>query len=545
MKKIAISLLALMLGAVLAVPAMAGPGSVEVTVPGDISFRMGAQVRIIPTSEIDRDFGLSDDLTPGQERRAAQALIPMAVGADSPKCHLTEGAGAVKDDYVRNENRLFFNFAKGKDWDVYMALEMDTLWDASGVDTTDFAWGRQSQQFGIERLNASFNLPALSSRLRGGWDARGVDIGYGGFLYADDDPGLGLVGAAQGWKWELWWIHKQENEAGYFGDLTDSAVEPDARAILAQINPIGAPDQGDDEDRDFYYLKLGHDFDGTYLEAFQMYHRNSAGGRAIDHHITGLQGKGTYGIVKPTAEVAMAYGDYEVGTYDADISSWAAFADVAFDLSEAVGIKKFEPHLGFYYLQGDDDPVNDDGTLDDDLEGWAPVVGISRFTPRFGSEQAICHDGNPLFGQIEYSMFPAYYGLVRGSGINGGNAYDNPGFTMYGGGLKAAWDNWSYKGNVMAMFFSEEEAVEAYYTALGLSGVDIDDYMGIEWNNELAYKLYDAVTLKLGVTFLFPGDGGEDITQALDAYAREVDFAQGNSSDDISQRYAAEIVWFF
>jgi hypothetical protein len=69
--------------------------------------------------------------------------------------------------------------------------------------------------------------------------------------------------------------------------------------------------------------------------------------------------------------------------------------------------------------------------------------------------------------------------------------------------------------------------------------------MGIEWNNELAYKLYDKVTLKLGVTFLFPGSGAEDITKALDAYAREVDFAQGNSSDDVSQRYAAEIVWFF
>ena len=46
MKKIAISLLALTLGVLLAVPAVAGPGTVEVTVPGDISLRMGASVRI-------------------------------------------------------------------------------------------------------------------------------------------------------------------------------------------------------------------------------------------------------------------------------------------------------------------------------------------------------------------------------------------------------------------------------------------------------------------------------------------------------------------
>jgi hypothetical protein len=423
-----------------------------------------------------------------------------------------------------------------------MMLEMDSLWDRGVVDRTDFAWGRQSQQFGIERLNASFNLPALSSRLRGGWDARGVDIGFGGFTYADDDPGLGLVGGAQGWKWEAWWIKKDENEAGYAGDV----LGPDGpHATVAQINPVGPPVQNADEDRDFYYAKLGYDFDGTYVEAFHMYHRNSIAGRSIDHHVTALQGKGTYGIVMPMAEVALAYGDYDAGAYEGDISSWGAFADVALDLHEAVGIKKFEPHIGGYYLQGDDKSVNDDGTPDEDLEGWAPVVGISRFTPRFGSEQAIVHDGNALFGQIEYSMFPAYYGSIRGAGINGGNAFDNPGFVMIGGGLNAAWDNWSYKGNVMAMWFNEENPVEAFYTRLGLSDVKIDDYMGTEWNNELAYKLYDAVTLKLGVTFLFPGDAAEDITQALDAHAREVDFAQGESSDEISQRYAAEIVWFF
>lgn len=541
MKKIAISLLALTLGVLLAVPAMAGPGSVEVTVPGDISLRMGAQVRIIPTSEVDRDFGVSDDLSAAQEKKAAIGLVGLGARGDSTRVHLTEGAGAVKDNYVRNENRLFFNFAKAQDWDVYMMLEMDSLWDPSMGDRTDFTWGRQTQQFGIERLNASFNLPALSSRLRGGWDARGVDIGFGGVTYADDDPGLGLVGGAQGWKWEAWWIKKQENEAGYGGDI-GGAFE-----VESKVNPLGPPVQEKDEDRDLYYAKLGYDFDGTYVEAFQMFHQNHTSLKKINHHVTGLQAKGTYGIVMPMAEVALAYGDYKAGAVDADISSWAAFADVAFDLHEAVGIKKFEPHIGYYYLQGDDDPT------DDDFEGFAPVTGISRFTPRFGTEQSISHDGNLLLGQIEYSMFPAYYGTnrARGAGINAGNAYDNPGFQMIGGGLKTAWDNWSYKGNLMAMWFAEEKAVEAFYEELGISGVKIDNYMGLEWNNELAYKLYDQVTLKLGVTFLFPGNGAEDITQAVDAYARApedaetINFADGKSYDDISQRYAAEIVWFF
>jgi hypothetical protein len=531
MKKIVISLLALTLGVLLSVPAMAGPGSVEVTVPGDITLKMGAQVRFVPTSEIDRDFGLSDGLTDTQEAAAAGGLLHQGVFADSTRCHLTEGAGAVKDDYIRTEDRLFFNFAHDQDWDVYMMLETDTLLTSASADRTDFVKGHQSQQFGIERLNASFNLPWISSRFRGGWDARGVDIGYGGFVYADDDPGFGLVGGADGWKWEAWYIKKKETEAGYGTGSTNS---------------VGTPDQHNTRDRTLYYAKLGHDFDSTCLEAFGMYHYNRVGGNKVDHYVTGVQGKGTYGILMPMFEAAYAFGDYESATttiQDADIKSWGVFGDIAFNLSERVGIKKFEPHVGAYYLQGDSDPT------DDDLEGWTEVTGISRFTPRFGNEQSISHDGNALLGQIEYSMFPAYYGTTnyKGGGITGTADFDNPGFKMLGAGLDAAWDKWGYTTNVMAMWFEAGEAVEAYYESptIGLTNVKIDDFMGIEWMNEVSYKLYDSVTLKAGASFLFPGDGAEDITQALNAFSRGVAFDQGESSDDVSMRFAAEFLWFF
>jgi hypothetical protein len=533
MKKIAISLLALTLGVVLAVPAMAGPGTVEVTVPGDISLRMGAQVRFVPTAEIDKDFGLSDGLNSAQEKRAAGALGPgMGLFGDSTRSHLTETAGAVKDSYVRTEDRLFFNFAKGKDWDVYMMLEIDEVFSRKSADRTDFFSGKQSQQFGIERLNASFNIPFLSSRLRGGWDARGVDIGYGGLVYGDDDPGIGLVGGANGFKWEAWWIKKDEKESAYADDLG---------------NAIGKTDPGKDADRAFYYAKLGHDFDSTYLEGFYIFNRNHLTGKEVDHHVMGLQGKGTYGIVMPTFEFAYATGDWESGTEDLDIDSWAAYGDVAFDLHEMVDIKKFEVHVGGYYVQGDDDP------RDDDLEGFAPVVGISRFTPRFGSDGAgIVYDGNPLLGQILYSSFPAYYGRRSGAGIDGGGNFDNPGLVMVGGGLKAGWDKCTYITNVMAMWYDDSAPIEYDYgVILGVENTKIDDNMGIEWNNEFRYKLYDSVTLKGAASFLFPGSGVEDITQALDAYARapedaeEIHFADGKSSDDVQMRFAAEIVWFF
>jgi hypothetical protein len=514
--------------------AVAGPGNVQVTTVGDIDIRLGAQVRFVPTSESNRDFGLSDNLSSAEETRAAAGMrsLGLDVFSDSTRSHLTETAGAVKDSYVRTEDRLFFNFSHGDDWDVYMALETDMPINRKGADRTDFVKGHQSQQFGIERLEASFNIPFLSSRLRAGWDARGVDIGFAGFVYADDDPGIGLVGGADNWKWALWWIKKDEKEAVY------ADLDPNT-------NAIGATDPGKDQDRDFYYGKLGYGFDKTFVEGFYMFNRNRLGGAEIDHHIVGVQAKGTYGIFMPMAEFAYAFGDWEKsGSEDKDIESWAFFGDVAMDLRKIVGIDKFEFHLGGYYVQGDDD------VDDDDLEGFAPVVGISRFTPRFGSDSAsIVHDGNPIYGQTLYSMFPAYYGRHSGAGINGGGNFDNPGLIMVGGGLKTAYGKWAFITNIMAMWFDDTEAIEFDYgdpnRGLGVAGTDIDEFMGVEWNNEVRYKPYKSVTLKGAAAFLFPGEGGEDITQALDAYAKGVDFDQGDSSDDVSMRFATEIIWFF
>ncbi len=535
MKKIAVCLGGLAAGIFVAGAAHAGPGSVEIQTIGDIKIKMGAQIRIVPTGEIDRDFGLSDGLG-ANESKAASAMRALGVGTDSTRVHLNEAGGAIKDDHIRGENRLFFNFSHGQDWDVYMALESDTVLDRKSADRTDFSMGRQSQQFGIERLLATFNISAISSRLEAGWDARGVDIGYGGLVYGDDDPGIGIVGKANGFTWEARYLKKDEDEAGYYTDIVNNAP----------LNPIGSPTQDKDSDRTFWYGKAGYDFSGTYLEAFYMLDRNTLNTMEAERNFTGLQGKGTYGIVKPLAEVVYSFGDYKKDDADMDIDSWAAFADVAFDLKDVVGLKVFEPHIGGYWVKGDDDQT------DDDLEGFTPAVGIMQFTPRYGSQQSITMDGNPILGQTLYSFLPAYYGKVRAGGINGQAALDNPGFRMIGGGLTAGYGKWTYVTNVMAMWFDEPEAVEAYYNTQALSlnqssafNSDIDDFMGVEWNNEIRYKLYDAVTLKGGVAFLFPGSGAEDITKALNAIANGVDFEEGEKSDDISTRVAAELLWFF
>jgi len=509
--------------------AIAGPGSVEVTTVGDIKIKMGAQVRIIPTSETDRDFGLSSGLSAAEEGKAAVAMASLGNGsAKSTKTHLTEAGGAVKDDYIRGENRLFFNFAQGDKWDVYMAIESDTVLDRKSADRTDFALGGDTQQFGIERLFATFKVDEIKSRIEAGWDAKGVDIGYGGLVYGDDDPGIGITGKANGVSWEARYLKKDEDEAGFY---------------TGAANPIGEPVDTKDNDRTFMYGKVGYDIQkDVTIEGFYFLDQNKLSAKKIDHNFVGLQGKGAFGIVKPTFELAYSFGDYaETGKEDRDISAWAGYADVAFDLkSMAGGLKSLEAHLGGYYLQGDDD------LTDNDLEGFASAVSIDRFAPRFGTEHGISNDGNPIFGQILYSMFPIYYGSVAGAGINGGAKLDNPGFQMIGGGISAGLGKWTYKTNLMAMWFDEPEAVEAYYNSkVTGANVEIDDFMGIEWNHELIYKLYDYVSIKGGAALLFPGSGAEDITRALNAIAKGTTYANGESSDDISMRLAGELLWFF
>ncbi len=490
--------------------ATAGPGKVEVQTAGDITIRMGAQVRIIPTAEIDRDFGLSGQLNHAEEVKAAKKM-PFNFGP-STRTHFNESGGAIKDSHIRGENRLFFNFAHGSDWDVYMALESDTVLDRRAADRTDFIRGHQSQQFGIERLLATFKVPGMNARIKAGWDAQGVDIPFGGLVYGQDDPGIGIMGTASGVKYEVTYIKSDEDEAGY--------------GLAPTVNPIGYPSTGKDEDRTFFYAKAGYNFSGTYLEAFYLLDKNNLRGGEIDNNFVGLQGRCSHGIFKPSFEIAYSFGEDDKN--DADISAFALFADLAIDLHEMVGMKKFEAHIGGYYIEGDDDPG------DGDYDGFMPAGALHRFTPSFGSEQSFSFDVNPVFGQPLYSMQPIGYGK-----------FENPGLIMFGGGLKFATGRWAYKGNVMAMWFAENTPVETYYSNLGVSDVEIDDFMGIEWNNELSYKLYKSVTLKSGVSFLFPGAGGKDITRALTAYAKGISFKDADESDDIATRLALELLWFF
>src|SRR3989304_8769491 len=123
--------------------AFAGPGSVVIKTDGDITAKFGAQVRIIPTYEQNWDFGIKD--------KTGNGLFTV---------HLNE-AGEVSQGYIRSEDRLYFNFAKGDIWDVYFALEFDDVLSSRTVDRSNQTQG-DFNSFGLERLNASIKLPWIS-----------------------------------------------------------------------------------------------------------------------------------------------------------------------------------------------------------------------------------------------------------------------------------------------------------------------------------------------------------------------------------------------
>jgi len=85
-KKLATCIGGLAAGVFAAGAVHAGPGSVEVQTVGDIKVKMGAQIRIVPTGEIDRDFGLSEGLGPQTRLTPQRPWPPWASEPQAPAC---------------------------------------------------------------------------------------------------------------------------------------------------------------------------------------------------------------------------------------------------------------------------------------------------------------------------------------------------------------------------------------------------------------------------------------------------------------------------
>lgn len=498
MRKISIVLLAVALSLALAVPTLAGPGTVVLKTDGDITARFGASIRAIPTLEDNWDFGLFDD-----------------TGDTGWLTHGTE-AGTVGQDYVRTEQRIYFNFAKKDIWSVYIALENDTVYDQNAIDrfrdTNEF-------EFNIERIAAGIHLPWLKSTFYTGWDAYGVSP-QSGAVYLDDDPGFWLKGKDGNVNWQVGY-HKKKNGRN---QATGNAALGGTDGEFNADSPFQA---SKNLDRIVYDVKVG-----VNLAEGQ----DIAGAYVLDHasnfqisYLTG-QYSGKFGGLNVFGEFAYRFGDAQdtlgqTAFAELDVAAWEAFLYADVDLSESVGFK-FVPMAVFHYASGDDDPN------DNDLEGWQAVTATQRFGKFFGSEFSILTDGNTAIGTLLYSLYPELIGTINTGGIAGVAKGDAPGFWSAGVGLNfTPVLDYNIITKAYYMEYAEEQP------SIGLNNADI----GVAWETVLTKPLDKNMTVQLAASFLFPGDAIKDRTTARDGGATP----GYTGSDDTLIKLAAELKWSF
>ena len=546
-----VGLVVLLAVALVACPlAFASGGGFTIKSEDGNTFRVGAQLRMIPTSENNWDFGLGTVVvtTPTGPGTSAE------VARRNFKRHTNE-AGEVAQGYIRTEARLYFT-GEDKDgkWDLYSALEFDSAVDQTEIDN-------RGRDYGLERVHGSVAIPGLEQvRFHAGWDIYymdAVDAGAG-FIYGDDDPGFWFTGDFDSIKLQV----------GYHKKLENNFASRDAVDYLEKEAGIEA-----DNDRDLLDAMLTwfvNDENEIRFMASLDYMKTRAESE-IDSPLTGapftdqkgadvktyrlgILYKGKLGIVEPQLEFAYQGGEAENivtefgGTLpDQDIEAYAAFADVAVNLTDMVGWKLI-PHVGFMYTSGDDDPN------DKNLEGYCGVANAQRFTPAFGGEDTIIGDTNVVLGTILYGYIPEFYGNLGGTQQGGvatgglangslGGRGDNPGMTMIGGGITIEPAEYiSYRTNFMWFEWNEDFSVvninDPLFLAGGLLGprnIEIKaGTAGQQWSNSLRVSLSKHVHIFGNATLFWPGDAVKDVTEAL-----------GNRSDKIAQRYAVALIWRF
>jgi len=567
------TLLGLLLIFGLSAVAFAGPGSVVIKTDGDITATFGGQVRLIPTYEQNWDFGIS---------QTAFGKANPIVGANALGRiflnHLNE-AGVVCCGYIRSEDRLYFNFAKGDIWDVYMALEFDDVLSSRTVDRSNQTQG-DFNSFGLERLNASIKLPWISSRLHAGWDIYGVDTDTVLLVYADDDPGFWLKGGVANVDWQFGYHKKDE--------ANRRIIFPSIAGTPAAITVNNLTNTGYDNDRDIYSarinfsptkdIKLGllYTYDrmairvllatGDPCQFLPPPNPRSIIGNPCpnvnSHHIgpvvtanlAGFKFTGQYvyqfGQAGNTGITNAAVTDINNANYDIDAQAF--LLDLAYDLTPFVGFR-LVPHVGVLYASGDDNP------RDNKLQGYVGNVDGQRFTPIFGGENTILGDFNLVVGTNLYSFIPnlrgnQHAGLVTGGLLNNGRG-DSPGVWLVGGGVTVApLANVVYRTNAYYLRYDEKPCVNPAVVEIPVltaplpcpaspsSGFVNSKEVGVGWDNEVMVWLDKNFVVKGQFSFLFPGDAVRDITRIT---TRTAASPGGQAVDETAIRLALEFLWNF
>lgn len=515
---------------------MVGPGKVQVTTGKDILMSFGGQIRVIPTSESNWDFGMSDN--------AENGFLGGGLVSDFLKSHPNE-SGWVNDSYIRSEDRLYFNaMAKDRKWSFYAALEYDDVWETSTVDNRSGKSAEYSK-FGLERLHGIMRL-SNNMQLHAGFDIWGLDIiEAAALVYGDDNPGLWITGNNGDFDYNVGYFKLSENDFQTgIGNLNDET----------------------DSDRDLYAGYLNWKFAEKQKIKF-LYAYDRMRNTPVTDLLAGLSG-GALGISgNSTPKVDSHHmGAYYIGQYnnldlfiegiyqfgsadntgmgalgkaeDYDISAFAFAADFGFQFEGMLTGFPMRPHIGIIYASGDDDPN------DDSLGGYNGIANAQRFSKIWGGENTIIGDTNWVTGTALYGYIPEFFGngtpvptggLQNFSGLGNGRG-DNPGLTMISIGLTTApKPTLIYKTNLNIFQWNEDfEVANLVNPALGYTEVEAG-YVGTEWDNEVTLVMSKNTFIKGQASFFFPGERIKDVTAAM----------SGSESDETAMRLAVELIWNF
>ncbi|MEA2061267.1 MAG: hypothetical protein U9P10_12330 [Thermodesulfobacteriota bacterium] len=548
-----------------------GPGSVQVTTGKDILMSFGSTVRIIPTSETDWDFGVSDSDNVNAAGKLFYNVMPKNILREHPN-----ESGWVEDGYIRTETKIYFNaMPKDRVWSFYGALEFDRPLETVSIDDRG-GKDRNSSNFGLERLQITYALP-FNMRFHAGWDIWHVDVmEAAGMVYGDDNPGFWLTGEKD----------KLSFNVGYFKLMENNW----------QVNPALMGDDRND-DRDLYAGYLTYQMnDQNKFQFFGLYdyirgipttdftgyvinqipdNKEVAGlttdlkafYRTLGLGITGEEPEtdsyhlggywiGNFGNIEMFFEGVYQFGsadDTGLGSAvgpdrqtpleeDYDINAYALAADISYQFKGILTDFPLKPHLGFMYTSGDDDPY------DDDLEGYNGVDNAQRFASRWGGENTIIGDTNLMLGTALYGYIPELYGngtpvftggLQNMSGSGNGRG-DNPGLSMVSAGITVAPKRFLiYKTNINNFWWNEDIYVTNIVdptAAAGRGPQKVDSgYVGTEWDNELTLATSKHSFIRGEVSFFFPGEVIDDVTEAM----------TGEVCDDVAMRFAAEFILNF
>lgn len=459
MRKGVVVLLAVVLVAVFALPAMA-----------DVSFFGTA--RVVPTyySNFDFDKNHADVAT------------------------LNEG-GLTFGEHIRGELRLGWK-AGGDKWKISMIAESDLIYNKNNADRSYYSNAvntatnntpNAGAEFGIERAEFSYAF-APAFEVFTGWPISSVDIGTGGLLYGDDHPVIGFRGKVTDmFKYQLVYISIQNTPT--IG-ASESSVKGDWRA---------------------YFLKpeftVGTGIAKMTLSPILLFSDNRAADAKIAYY--GLEGIGQFGFIKPSFEAIYADGEFR-GTPTREIKSWAAFAGV-----EAAVSKVVNPYIAVRYTRGDGNKN------DTDVEGFAGITDIGRFTPLMGMDGNILGEhlsSGGFYNSPLYSYAPDRAGGGNAyGGIGNGSSGNNPGSRIIAVGARGAVNDFSYKAQLFGIWFDKTNNL----TPGAGKTAQPDKYAGTTFDLMLKYDFSKNFYTSYIFSAFLPGDGIKDqqATTANDTFA--------------------------